>query len=230
MCNMKSPPFFLISTTGPAADYLSLMFGLYRKTEEMADGRSVYKQEQDSKYYGDSRCKLFSQEGVWRVTFLNTEYLRAATPSESPASVMWQYDVKNIWCDDPALKVTGLSEKPSECEVTISLSQNIERDIKDPRLAGLYRANGSYIHGRPVLQHSGGLYTLSVYDGCWWVGSGVGGAVYLYSGSAPSQCPADPRAAGDELEGQTHWGYRGKQRGLIDSQGISVKCNKCIQK
>jgi len=193
----------------------------------MADGRSVYKQEHDSKYGNtDSRCKLSSQEGVWRVTFLNTEYLRAATPSESPTSVKWQYR-DYPWGDDLALTVTGLSVKPSSaCEVTISLSQDIERDIRDPGVAGVYTATGSYLWGRPVLQHSGGLYTLSVYeyDGCWWVGSG------LYSGSAPSQCPADPRAARNERLGETHWRYRSKQSGnFTESRGISVKCDKCIQ-
>ena len=42
-------PFLLITSTGPAADHMCDTFGLYRKTEEMKEGRNVYKQEHDSK-------------------------------------------------------------------------------------------------------------------------------------------------------------------------------------
>jgi len=59
------------------------------------------------------------------------------------------------------------------------------------------------------------------------VQSSVGGDWYLRSGSAPSQCPADPRAARDERRGQTHWAYRNKQGIYTESSGISVKCDKC---
>ena len=107
--------------------------------------------------------------------------------------------------------MTGLSEKPSECEVTISLSQDIVRNIMDPGegVAGVYRAEGSYRRGRPVLQHSGGLFTLSLRGG-WSVEESpysYSGLLYLYSGSAPSMCPADPRAARNKSEGLTHWRY-----------------------
>ena len=40
--------------------------------------------------------------------------------------------------------VTSLSEKPHDCEVTISLSEDIKRDIMKPGAEGLYRADGSY--------------------------------------------------------------------------------------
>ena len=223
----SDPPFLLVTSSGPAADYWSLMLGLYRKTEQMAEGRTVYIQEHDSQYEG-SPCKLASHNKVLVATYEGIEYLRAATPT----SVSWQYRDwdKHTWRDDPALTVTGLSEKPSECEVTISLSRDIVRDIMEPGVAGVYRANGSYRQGRPVLQHSGGLFTLSVYAGCWRVESGDGGDEYLRSGSAPSQCPADPRAARDERRGWTHWRYNSKQRGYNrESSGISVKCNKCVK-
>ena len=45
-----------------------------------------------------------------------------------------------------------------------------KKDIKKPSVAGLYRADGSYFHGRPVLQHEGGHFTLSVVEAV-----GVGG-------------------------------------------------------
>ena len=199
----------------------------------MTEGRSVYIQKHD---YGGRPYKLASNKGVWRMTYKGDEYLRAATPSESPTSVMWQYEKddnnKYTWRDDPALTVTGLSEKPScECEVNISLSEDIVRIIKNPGVAGVYRAGGSYRRGRPVLQHSGGHFTLSVfYGGFWYVESGVGGVEYLMSGSAPSQCPADPRAARNERYGWTHWTYKNKFRGGdTESSGISIKCNKCIK-
>ena len=130
----------LISSSGPAADHQGDMLGLYRRTEQMEEGRSVYKQEKD-RQYGDSFCKLFSHKGVWMVTDGNTECLRAATTSESPTSAKWQYidydyDYEHEhehdydkWRDDPTLTVTGLGEKPIDCEVTISLSQSVETDI-----------------------------------------------------------------------------------------------------
>ena len=121
------PPFFLITSTGPAVDHQDEMFGLYRRTEEMTEGRSVYLQEHDLKY-GANSGKLFSDQGVWSITQIGVvSKLRGAAPSESPTNVKWQYygGGKNPYCDDPDLTVTGLSEKPSECEVTISLSQDI---------------------------------------------------------------------------------------------------------
>ena len=226
-------PFLLITSTGPAADHQGDMLGLYRKTEKMEEGSSVYIQEQESKYGTSvSERKLFSHKGVW-VTTLGDVFLRAATLSKSPTSVKWQYQEfsKDTWNDDPNLTVTGLSEKPSACEVTISLSQDVVTDIEDPGVAGLYRVDGSYRRGRPVLRHSGGLFTLSVWGMGWQVISGVGDDWYLEleSRSVPSLCPADPRAARNERRGLTHWNYWSKETGMTESSGISVHCNKCIK-
>ena len=124
-------PFLLVTSSGPAADYLSHMLGLYRKTEQMTEGRSIYIQEHDSKYDG-SPCELSSHNGVWVVTWDGTELLRATTPSDGPTSVNWQYREYIEWLDDPALTVTGLSEKPSECEVTISLTCDLDEEGQWP--------------------------------------------------------------------------------------------------
>ena len=75
----------------------------------------------------------------------------------------------------------------------------------EPGVEGVYKADGSYYLGRPVLQHEEGHFTAYARGGFWIVSSGVGGTGYLVSGSAPSQCPADPRAARNER--QTHWEY-----------------------
>ena len=261
--DVKGDKYLLISSTGPAADHMCATFGLYRRTEEMKEGRHVYKQEHDSQEEGhvDEDYKLFSDEGVWAVSFDGDLKLKAAKSSKLPTSVDWLYqfeddeygnryddDDNSAWHNDPALTVTGLSEKPScECEVTISLDQDIERKIGEPGVAGVYRGDSSYSEGRPVLQHSGGRFTLSVEDGSWVVGDNDAGAEYLRSGSAPSQCPADPKAAiGSEGQGrkkQTFWGinesesarmkriydlYAGSDNGASGAKGISVKCNKCI--
>ena len=138
-------------------------------------------------------------------------------------------------CDDPAVTVTGLTKKPSECEVTISLSQDVVRDITYPgvAVAGVYKTDGTYRHGRPVLEHSGGLFTLSVWGGFWVVESDVDS--YLMSGSAPSLCPADHRAAAarNERVRQTNWSFWSKRkRGgwpWPESSGITVKCKKCFR-
>ena len=36
-----TPPFLLVTSNGPAADHQGIMLGLYRRTEEISDGRSV---------------------------------------------------------------------------------------------------------------------------------------------------------------------------------------------
>ena len=220
-------PFLLVSSSGPAADLLGDMFGLYRKTEKIREGRSVYTQMNDTKY-SYSPHNLLSHQGVWTITNGSTGFLRASTTSGSPTSDTLKYKEhdKNTWHDDPALTVTSLSEKPDVCEVTISLSEDIKGDIDEPGMEGMYKADGSYYNGRPVLQHQGGRFTLHVGGlGYWEVSTGVGGAWFLESGSAPSQCPADPRAARNEMKGQTRWRYRNKQYGWrTESSGISVKC------
>ena len=118
--------------------------------------------------------------------------------------------------------MTSLSER--ECEARMSLPA-ISRDMKEPGLAGVYWADSSYCRGRPVFRHSGGEFTLSVEYGSWEVSSGVGGDVHLWSRTAPSMCPADPRAARRERLGcrtQKHWTYLNKQRGWVESGDISV--------
>ena len=107
----SDPPFILVSSRGPAADHQSWMFGLYRKSEEMREGRSVYTQEDDTEHE-DIPGKLSSEQGVWRITWDDTWFLKAASPSVSPTSVEWQfYDFDlNTWRNDTALTVTGLSE------------------------------------------------------------------------------------------------------------------------
>ena len=226
--------YLLISYTGvtayPQRKSDMDMFGLYHKTEEMRDGRSVYIQEHDEQY-GSSPCKLFRDQGVWWIKYHGDLRLRTATPSDSPTSVKWQYEDYDSKWHDLELTVTGLSEKPSECQITISLSPDVARIIKDSGVAGVYRALSSYCRGRRVLQHLGGCFILYVVLGCWNVIREVGGDIsYLWSGSAPRQCPADPRVGRNEQPGpiltREHWGYYSKQQGHSRSRGISVKCNK----
>ena len=120
-----------------------------------------------------------------------------------------------------ALTVTGLSEKPSfesEAEITIRLSEDVRSDINERGVEGVYKADGSYYRGRPVLQHSEGRFKLFVSNSRWKVCNDVGG---LMSGSAPSQCPADPRAARNEREGLTLWRFWNSMK-WTESSGISV--------
>ena len=190
--------------------------------------------------------KLYSDQGVWKVAYDGDECLRATSPSQTPTTVnllqvvslsqlgglrltFQYYDwYKKTWLDDPVLTVIGLSERPSiECEVRISLSEDITRDMEEQGVAGVYRADGTYYWGRPVFRHSGGEFTLSVWGvGCWEVTSGDGGSMYLWSTLSPSMCPADPRVAKHERRGRTHWIYKSKQGEHIESGDISVTCNK----
>ena len=82
----QDPAFLLVSSDGPAADYQCSMFGLFTKTEEMADDRCVYTKE----HFGGLLCKLFSSKGVWSIIINNKVQLKATTPSVSPTSVRWQ--------------------------------------------------------------------------------------------------------------------------------------------
>ena len=122
----------------------------------------------------------------------------------------------------------------------MSLTEAISRDMKEPGVAGVagvYWADGTYSEGRPVFRHSDGGFTIGVWGGCWVVRFAVGdwevrsdfqGGWYLRSASAPSMCPADPRAARSERRGEKHWTYKSKQGGYIESGDISVTCNNCI--
>ena len=201
----------------------------------MRGGHSVYIQEEtkETKYHIPFN-KMSRVQEVWTITYNDVGYLRATTPSESPITVQWQFVNQNsrfineeAWCDDPALTVTSLPEQPiCECEITISLSENVKRDIQEPGVVGEYRKLGTYRSGRPVLQHTEGRTKL--YVGCsrWVLGSNDLGEEYLLSGSVPSQCPADPRAARNELKGLTHWRYKINQRGYTESRTISIECKK----
>ena len=206
------PPFLLFLSLGPAADYRASMLGLYRKTEEMFGGCSVYMQEHDNTKYGGIPCKLFRNRGIWKINEDGDVCLMAATASESPtSSIIWRYQSESgIWRDDPALTVKGLNEKPRSCEILFILSKDIAKQIMEPGADGLYREDGSYCRGRPVLQHEGGRFTLIVDGEHWKVYSRAGSVMHLQSGSAPSQCPAHPRAATNDRERQTEWTFRNK--------------------
>ena len=76
----NDPNFIMISSTGPAARYQGDKMGLYRRSDEMRDGRSVYIQEQDDKYE-DSPCELVSVKGGWLVKWLGNLYMFVPTVS-----------------------------------------------------------------------------------------------------------------------------------------------------
>ena len=139
----SEPPFLLVSSCGPSADHQGSLLGLYRKSEEeIREGRSVYIQEHDTQYRG-SHSKLTSAQGVWRIVDEHGNvYLRAAKIIESPiSSVTWEYKLNGkTWEEDLALTVTGLSEKPSECEITITLP-----DITEPGVAGVWGVQGRWL-------------------------------------------------------------------------------------
>ena len=245
------PPFFLVSSSGPAAEHQSFMFGLYRKTEEKREGRSVYAQEYDKQYKEGTMRKVFSalfvdgghnkvpelfiDQGVWMIQDVyDNVLLRAVTKSHTPVAVKWQYHSRDEWHDDQEITVTGLGEKPADCEITITLSEDVVREdyngIMYPGVAGVYRADGTYCTGRPVLKHEGGEFILYSSGGNWKVSAGVHNFWdTLWSGSAPSLCPADPRAARNEKQGVRNWRYAPKIQGWMrkyECDGISLKCNK----
>ena len=62
---IPAPKFLLIASPGPAANFHDEKLGLYRLSEEVREGRSVYIQEHDTDYHGYNPCKLYSGQGVW---------------------------------------------------------------------------------------------------------------------------------------------------------------------
>ena len=211
------------------------MFGLYRKTEEegQREGRSIYIQEHGDIYY-DPPVELFSDRGIWVVKESGNSQvlLSAEKPSESPTSVKWKWyrdKGTGTWQVDPALTVVSLNEKPSGCEITIHLSGDISSEFIDKGVAGVYRSDGLYQTGRPVFKHWEGIFEICA-DNCWKVGSDH--SWELESGSAPSLCPADPRAAWNEFQRQNNWEYNTKLRPLRSQQRpnpankIRITCKK----
>ena len=67
-----------------------------------------------------------------------------------------------------------------------------------------------------MLRHSGGLYTLCVWDGVWEVCKGVGGDAFLWGGVASDLFPTDTK--------KRDWEYDSLQGYIIKSNGISVSC------
>ena len=61
-------------------------------------GRSVYRQMHDTKYEALSMPgKLFRAQGVWSIEDYNGNVrLRSTTPSESPTSVTWKWEISEI--------------------------------------------------------------------------------------------------------------------------------------
>ena len=253
--------FILVCSDGPSAYQHGSMLGWYYWSEDTEEGRSVYVQEHDPNYWEADTIeyKLFSNKGAWVIMSENEFLLRASSASPSPASanrdsffgfpvskwIQWQYLRYRTWHDDPKLSVTSFSDYPDklsfECEVTITLSEDIVKDDSYHEewnrrsVSGVYRPDGSYHQGRQVLRHTRGKFVLYVNaSGCWTVTSEIGGIhcggfQYLRSWAAPTHCPGDPRTARNENGELSHWEYwepDGRARGWTESSGISVKCNK----
>ena len=222
---VNAPSFLFISTTGPSADHQGHIFGLYKKSDQMG----FYVQEHDM-MYGDIPCKLFSyiMSSPWNVIDKDGQTrLRAKVKSKSPTTVdgKWEYydfDSRvRTWYDDPHVTAISLKEKPTECEVTIKL--------KDKSM--LFLADG-YCRGRQVLHHTDGEMRLRLYvnETGLWVASWVDDDNFLMSRSAPSMCPADPRAARETRRGETGWRYWSKRRGgaWVRAEDILVTCSTHI--
>ena len=237
------PKFYLVSTGADV--HKCNISGLYSQTEEIRDGRNVYIQEDIRLGFRGYPYKLISEKGVWMVmsTFpwpkenVNV-YLRAVSPSQSPASVKWQYyddplnlnknPNRNLWIDDQSVSVTALSERPtSACEITITLSESTALDMEDPGVAGVYRPEGTYHEGRPVLRHTGGQFILYVSGSGWFVGAGVGGLKYLYKGNGQSICPAHDGTGVGVNQLMKNWNLWTKRSAWIETIfGVRVTCSK----
>ena len=61
------------------------------------------------------------------------------------------------------ITLTGISKRPTcKCEVRIELSEDVRSNIVEPGVEGLYRPDGTFCYGRPVLRHSERQFMLSV--------------------------------------------------------------------
>ena len=206
------PVFLLITSSGRAVDHQCQHFGVYFSTEN--EEQTGYIQQSQRPYltsnHGeiDIPSKLIILDGLWYLLDKDGhDCLRAESRSKSPTSVAWEfYHLDRVtWYDASHLSVTCLMELPSYCEVTIKFPGDIVM---------LFRADGTFCRGRHILNHIGSNLRLYVNaKGCWVVSSDIGGdiggdKVLMSSRSAPSLCPADPRAARDDrrrAKGWRHW-------------------------
>ena len=123
--------------------------------------------------------------------------------------------------DDPHLMISP--DKPRACgEITISASGAAA--VTQPECVGAYTPTQMFSEGRQVFKHKTEERYLLV-DGEWNVRESVEWGTKMRSGSAPSMCPADPRARINEWLGQTSWVYTTGFHRKDKNGDITVKCS-----
>ena len=222
-----SPTFLTITSSGPSADLNGDHLGLYevRGTHNSSHYyRQVDTVRRDGGEFFVYRCK----NGNW-----------AMGPGlDGPVSIWnqnktdivpltgWECYHNGVHIDDPLLKIS--SGLPLPCgDITIRGSRSAE--FMQPRSIGVYTPTKMFSGGRRVFKHvSQERYILSQPD-CmnWYVQDSVDEkGPYMSSGSAPSMCPADPRARTNPSVGLSSWNYWANWGVyLLEDPLITVTCS-----
>ena len=247
-------PYLCITSTGPTADQYSHVLGLYALSGTRHGGKPVYQQmDYDSRGRGGFKIWYDSINQAWAVgkdtLEIQHKLLRATTTTSNPTTAAWQftdYDSYHhyyFYRDDVALTVTAMVQLPPACSVIISCasSRSLPRGKFHPEVLGEYAATARYQKGRVVYKHVDQELYLAVGSGpggagCWTVqkevGRVCGDCTLLHSQTAPTLCPAHPRAARtDRWGGKKHWRWRNmfiaidsKQKNVGFSGRVVVKC------
>ena len=245
-------PYICITSTGPTADLNSDVLGLYALSGTRHGGKPVY-QQMDTEIDGSGGFKIWygSMNQIWTVGKIdsNQPQLLAKTTTSNPTTAAWQfkdYDhYHQYWFyrDDVALTVTAMVQLPPACSVIISCasSRSLPRGKFHPEVLGEYAATARYQKGRVVYKHVDQELYLAVGSGpggagCWTVqkevGRVCGDCTLLHSQTAPTLCPAHPRAARtDRWGGKKYWRWRNmfiavdsKKKAVGFSGRVVVKC------
>ena len=224
-----APDIILISSTGPAADYRSDMFGYYLCAGDYEGSR--YYRQLHSVDRGNPHFAYKTSRG-WAIstTLGDTRDGYVRLRSEDMTDTIdtahnWKYMWGGSYSSDPDVIVTGMRSLPPPCP-EISISARVHHHC-----AGVYQPTDQYCHGRVVYNNVTNNKVMLVDDGygsCWLVLDNINSdweTAVMRSGSAPDTCPAHPRT-NKGSGGRTCWWYRdknGEYQDDGDNWGIALE-------
>jgi len=226
-------------------------FGIYIQIED-CNGLPAYKQLHADERDDDDPGFLFYclKSSTWIVSPVHggpdgDGALRCAENYPKSSAVPtsgWQYNDDGVWRPIPGLDVTfptDLSIYSTLCYISIKATGEAARRSSDG--LGIFApVPGEFRYGRQLFRNTTTDQKLMVNGaGFWVVGSEDGrcqdvtcgrrcALAWLASGSAPSMCPADPRAKVSDLHGTRNWRYATGE-GLQESSAIKVTCAQNIR-
>ena len=243
-----SPTFLTITSAGPSADIDGDQLGMY-EVRGTHNGSPFYRQV-DTVRRDREEFEFFvyrRENGGWGMGpgLDGSISIRNQNKTESVPLTGWEWrwDCQSQFRDDPLLKISSGPTLPCG-DITIRASRSVE--YMYPECIGVYNPTQIFSGGCRVFKHvSQERYILSQPD-CfnWHVQDSVDTTPfsllekshhvdkkgsYMVSGSAPSMCPADPRARTNQSFGLSSWNYRVSRRNkkiiMREDPLINVTCS-----